>query len=58
MDRLWQSLPQQDLYNESLEISKRLGNQGGIAISLHQLATLAEDKDTTQKQPNFSLRPW
>ena len=30
------------LYNESLEIKKRLGNQSGIAITLHQLGRLAE----------------
>jgi tetratricopeptide (TPR) repeat protein len=32
------------LYNESLEIEKRLGNQSGIAITLHQLAMLAQDQ--------------
>jgi hypothetical protein len=30
------------LYDESLEIEKRLGNQSGIAITLHQLGRLAE----------------
>lgn len=30
------------LYNESLEIAKRLGNQSGIASTLHQLAMLAQ----------------
>src|SRR5438552_2835228 len=32
------------LYNESLEIKKKLGNQGGIAITLHQLAILAHNQ--------------
>jgi hypothetical protein len=31
------------LYNESLEINKKLGNHGGIAGSLHQLGMLAQD---------------
>lgn len=31
------------LYNESLEIKKRLGDEIGIAISLHELARLAEE---------------
>jgi tetratricopeptide (TPR) repeat protein len=30
------------LYNESLEITKQLGDQSGISISLHQLGVLAE----------------
>jgi tetratricopeptide (TPR) repeat protein len=34
----------QRLYNESLEIKKRLGNQRGIASTLHQLGTLAQDE--------------
>ena len=33
-----------DLYNESLEINRKLGNQSGIATSLHQLGSLAEDR--------------
>jgi tetratricopeptide (TPR) repeat protein len=32
------------LYDESMEIKKRLGNQSGIAISLHQLGRLAQDQ--------------
>jgi tetratricopeptide (TPR) repeat protein len=32
----------QRLYDESLEIKKRLGNQNGIAVTLHQLAILAQ----------------
>jgi tetratricopeptide (TPR) repeat protein len=32
------------LYTESLEISKKLGNQGGIASSLHNLAVLVQDQ--------------
>jgi tetratricopeptide (TPR) repeat protein len=30
------------LYNESLEIKKKLGDQGGIAISLHNLGMVAK----------------
>ncbi len=30
------------LYAESLEIRRRLGDQSGIAATLHQLATLAQ----------------
>lgn len=30
------------LYDESLEIEKQLGNQNGIAITLHQLGMIAE----------------
>ena len=32
------------LCDESLEIKKRLGNQGGVAITLHQLGRLTEDE--------------
>jgi tetratricopeptide (TPR) repeat protein len=32
------------LYDESLEISKRLGNRSSVAITLHQLGRLAEDE--------------
>lgn len=32
------------LYNESLEIEKRRGNQSGVAITLHQLGWLAQDQ--------------
>lgn len=32
------------LYNESLEINRKLGNQSGIAIELSQLGRLAEDQ--------------
>jgi tetratricopeptide (TPR) repeat protein len=35
-------LKARQLYNESLELNKRLGNQGGISGSLHQLALLAQ----------------
>jgi tetratricopeptide (TPR) repeat protein len=31
------------LYNESLEIKKRLGDQSGIALTLHELGRLAEE---------------
>ena len=32
------------LYDESLEIKKRLGNQNGVALTLGQLGRLAEDE--------------
>ena len=32
------------LYTESLEIQKKLGNQSGIASSLHNLGSLAQDQ--------------
>ncbi|HEY0319744.1 MAG TPA: tetratricopeptide repeat protein [Pyrinomonadaceae bacterium] len=32
------------LYDESLEIKKKLGNQNGIAVTLHQLGRLAEEQ--------------
>jgi tetratricopeptide (TPR) repeat protein len=32
------------LYDESLEIKRRLGNQSGIAITLHELGRLAQNE--------------
>jgi hypothetical protein len=37
------------LYDESLEIAKRLGDQSGIAITLHQLGMLAEEENDREK---------
>jgi tetratricopeptide (TPR) repeat protein len=33
------------LYEQSLEIKQRLGDQSGIALTLHQLGRLAEEAD-------------
>ncbi|HEY0408221.1 MAG TPA: tetratricopeptide repeat protein, partial [Pyrinomonadaceae bacterium] len=37
------------LYNESLEIKKRLGDQSGIASALGQLGLLAEDEGNKEE---------
>jgi len=38
-----------DLYNQSLEIDKQLGNQAGIAMSLRQLGRIARDQGDYQE---------
>jgi tetratricopeptide (TPR) repeat protein len=48
----------QPLYYESLEINKKLGNQGGVALTLHELGRISQtqgDLTNAQKLYNESL---